>query len=124
MSDEKKYTEREMVMRERAAFRAGGVRWAGDRNAYVSDIAAEAVRRFPLALITRPRVVTDKDGSEWRVAGSRVECRVGPNEPFRASIAERDLAMQIRVDEKFRREFASLLLEPNETVPDEDISNV
>lgn len=120
MSDEKTVTEKEAILRERAAFVFGAKRWPDMQNVCVE----EAKRRYPLPLITRPRVVTDKDGSEWRVAGSRVECRVGPNEPFRASSAERDLAMQIRVDEKFRREFASLLLEPNETVPDEDISNV
>jgi hypothetical protein len=58
MSDEKKYTEREVIQRERRAFCEGvsagpvmGEPWLGT--------GAEAVKRYPLPKVTRPRVVAD-----------------------------------------------------------------
>lgn len=77
MSDEKKYTERDLVLAKQEAFVEGslltfrhfdcslgseaGLKWRGSSN-----LAAE---RYPLPKVTRPRVVQDphERGMRWRV---------------------------------------------------------
>jgi hypothetical protein len=67
-------TERETVLRERAAFLAGRLDIASNGMiAANADVNARAAERYPLPKVTRPRVVEDPtiDGIEWSlVCGS------------------------------------------------------
>ena len=79
MSDEKKYTERDLVLAKREAFCAGrgaafvhydigapqGKAWPGSAH-----LAAE---RYPLPKVTRPRVVTREDGCQLRISGGQLQ---------------------------------------------------
>jgi transposase InsO family protein len=71
MSDETKYTERDVVRRERTAFEAGA-NWAALRLAGAipgprscMTVQEAAADRYPLQRMMRPRVVTDRNGTEW-----------------------------------------------------------
>lgn len=76
---EKVLSERDAIMRERAAFRRGAA-WRFDQSMEAGDsfhaippreYDDEAKRRFPLPMVTRPRVATDPGagaGVEWRVS--------------------------------------------------------
>lgn len=84
MSDNQTVTEREVVLRERKAF-LQGIRSTSflmvTDDSYWSD---EAVRRYPLPLITRPRVVKDPEAGfdqRWRVVDGCLEYAV-PNGPW------------------------------------------
>lgn len=77
-------TEREAVLRERKAFVTGwleGCKANGMPAAHSADQCKEwayreACVRHPLPTVTRPRVVRDKRGFDFRVIGKRVECRL------------------------------------------------
>jgi hypothetical protein len=65
VSAEKKYTDRELIESERAAFLAGinakpsiGDPWRG--------AACEAAARYPMPKVKRQRIVTEKNGRQWR----------------------------------------------------------
>lgn len=85
MSDDKTVTEREAVLRERAAF-AHGAYWAWLNN-YAESSGAKfnhegyvdlrAAERYPLPTITRPRVVRDprSKGYEWQCVGGALQWR-------------------------------------------------
>lgn len=80
MSDEKKYTERELVMAKRNAF-YDGANWASSSGSWVGA-ADEAKRRFPLPRRIVPRVVKESSGLygdvEWRSVGGALEwCKDG-----------------------------------------------
>lgn len=120
MSDTKKYTERELVEAKRQGLVDGAVyganRITGNAGYYpmrLSEIEAEAKRRYPLT-VTRARKITDCDGDEWRIRDGIVEC--GHGQHLTDLRAHTHLTTQLRNDEQFRRDFASLLLEPNEVV--------
>lgn len=61
MSDEKKYTERDLILAKREAFRAGaywGIEHSPRQDALVvSPVVAQAESRYPLPKVTRARVV-------------------------------------------------------------------
>ena len=63
MSAEKKYTERDMIVRERRAFVEGANYGA---TGATMRIYSEAEHRYPLPKVTRPRVVTDEYGDLWK----------------------------------------------------------
>lgn len=86
MPDEKRYTERDLILAKREAFEEGATRvWTafaretdacphGWRGSNV--LAAEA---YPLPKSTRPRVMSDPNslnGREWRCVGRQFETRV------------------------------------------------
>ena len=66
MTDEKMVPVSEAVKRERDAFVKGGLSLSNYAG-YRSQLEAEAKRRYPLT-VTRPRVVRDGHGWEFRVA--------------------------------------------------------
>lgn len=71
MADEKMVTEAEAVKRERAACEAGAFMMLARLRANCGSeltgfVESEAKRRYPLA-VTRARVVTDSNGTKWRV---------------------------------------------------------
>ena len=75
MSAEKKYTERDMVEAERAAFTKGWMRDVILDEALGFDqkyIAHRANTTYPLPKVARPRVVI-MDGTGWRCIGARLE---------------------------------------------------
>jgi len=90
MSNEKKYTEQDLVLAQREGFRAGS-RWLAcwcDCNCSVGDypwfkgdndqrVGDEAAKRFPLPKVTRPRVVQDWYGDEGEPVWFRVEAGGG-----------------------------------------------
>jgi hypothetical protein len=114
VSDEKKYTERDLVMAKREAFVEGAVLW---RCYYTQDSArAAAERRHPLPKVTRPRVVADPHDGEvmwsYDVGG------------FRATAKYRNAMPLVRISEAHhmthaRAEmWADLLANPLEEVDD------
>jgi hypothetical protein len=60
-------SERDVVMREREAFQRGCRYAAGAilRSTHVDQ--ERAAKSYPLPTITRPRIVTDRDGYRWAV---------------------------------------------------------
>ena len=81
MSEQKMISEREAVMRERAAFVAGAERFAceGCKGLAPDYAGKEAAERYPLPTVTRPRVVTDPhlrdDSVSWRVFDGVIQYR-------------------------------------------------
>lgn len=68
-------SERDAVLRERAAFEEGVLtarKYERDGGAWPGSIAL-ALARYPLPKITQPRVVTDCVQVQWRVLGSAVQ---------------------------------------------------
>lgn len=65
MSDEKKYTERELVVAQRAAY-GHGARWYRAAGNCTIEIDREARRCYPLPRVTRARVVNHGHGREWQ----------------------------------------------------------
>ena len=75
-------TEREAVLRERAAFRSGWIEATLEMRPElsrfgISDVASDvAMKRYPLPKQKRPRVVKDPHGdAEWSVQGGRLMWR-------------------------------------------------
>lgn len=70
---EKRYTERELVLAQREAFRMGaaGLRYSR-RDDFIGPWSAErdAEARYPLPKVTRPRVVDDP----WPGSGHQFRC--------------------------------------------------
>jgi hypothetical protein len=74
VSDEKKYTERDLVMAKREAYEGG---WR-DHRGYCPgraplDVTEIARTVFPLPKVPRPRVLADGYGWDWRVRGHLLE---------------------------------------------------
>ena len=68
MSDDmKRYTAREYVMAQREAFKAGVDEGRDSRLVFLVDARSKLL--YPLPRVSRPRVVRDADGTEWRVFG-------------------------------------------------------
>lgn len=82
MADEKTYTEKEVVLRERKAFYSGYValNWCScEASEVCGTCQAETNRRYPLPKVTRPRVVIDAGGAgvrEWRYVEGQIQTRV------------------------------------------------
>lgn len=73
MSERPTVTERQAVERERAAWVEGFLCGADNHSATVRSIAlGAAVRHYPLPKITRPRVVADEFGVQWKVVDGEV----------------------------------------------------
>lgn len=81
MSEEKKYTEREAVLREQAAFSAGvdslyvqpEIEGGPFTGAAAHRVKKLAVERYPLPKVTRPREALDEHGRRWRHVDGRFE---------------------------------------------------
>lgn len=102
---EKTLTERDAVLRERAAF-ANGAAW-GPGWHRESDLD-EAAKRYPLPKVIRPRVVC-MGWSEARIVDGRVETRgLGGSGEWRANFTTVEQL----------RELASLIDNPTEEVED------
>lgn len=86
MSDEKMVSERDVVLRERAAFCEGARWWVYGIGAFVANAETDAAKRYPLPKVKRPRVLTDEWGYEWRYRGDEMEYRArsigSPWKPF------------------------------------------
>lgn len=69
MTDEKKYTQRDMVLAQRTAFEEGA-HWAWDghwrRDTRPDEYAEAAIQRYPIPKISRPRVMVDRWGMAWK----------------------------------------------------------
>jgi hypothetical protein len=128
---DKTVTEREAVLRERAAF-AEGASWQRYRgpsadvlaSARLSLTEAEAAHTYPLPRVTRPRVVRDPHddyGQEWRVVNGRLEFRPPYGqwgEAHKRTDAIYDGSCLFPTLERIRM-WADLLANPTETVEDE-----
>lgn len=127
---EKKYTEREMVLAKREAGYEMAIAWVGEYNERCSctactpkatNIQADAVRRYPLPLVTRPRVVSDIANVDWcrefRCVAGRIEQREvrGDNR----SLTWAPIAGGWEITPRTVRFFADLLANPTEQVPDD-----
>src|SRR5687768_8461977 len=77
MSDEKKYTLRDMVLAQREAWISGRATDIDDDYARArrDDWQAKAKASYPLPKVTRPRVVTDPHESlvQWRISQAKLE---------------------------------------------------
>ena len=105
-------TEKEAVMRERAAAHWGWAIYSPPRDN--SCFATACEKRFPMPRVTRPRVVTDRDGYTFRVEGGEVQYR-GTG----ASWYQVGLNNSISVNQERIRLWADLLNSPLETVEEE-----
>lgn len=68
MSDRKVLTERDVVVRERAAWAAGWLSAPANHSCSKDTVEmarAHAKQIYPLPRVTRPRVVADPHGSNW-----------------------------------------------------------
>lgn len=78
MTDEPRYTERDMILAKREAYAAGAKAWgAASKNGVL-----RAAREYPFPKITRPRVVRDKFGVGmlWRVMSGELQSSFRGNE--------------------------------------------
>ena len=66
MSDEKKYTERDLLLAKREGFMRGAkAAWGNPHAGKWNGLSAECDRAYPLPKITRPRVVKDEREGYW-----------------------------------------------------------
>lgn len=143
MSDEKKYTEREVIKREREAFCAGVYTTHNDqrdsRNAKADSGVYEwhalydrphlniekaekfAAERYPLPKVVRPRVLKDSEGTQWRVnSDGRLEFRT--IDDWHVMLAESGHGLYgtaLKPNGNRCRLWADLFENPTETVPDD-----
>jgi hypothetical protein len=68
MTDEKRYTERDLVMAKREGYTRNC------SNSHCALCATRAKELFPLPKITRPRRLKDSTGTRWRFNEGRLEC--------------------------------------------------
>ena len=106
-------TERDAILRERAAFCAGRVyeRQFGYDRCVRSDSEA-ATNRYPLPRVTRPRVIRDNEGDAWRISPAG-------GFQFRTKGGEWCSAVPYMTPE-FIRAIGDLLANPTETVESDD----
>ena len=65
MSDEKKYTLRDLVIARREGY-AQGATWYKAGRVPLHEVVEQADNYYPLPKVTRPREVRDSHGVEWR----------------------------------------------------------
>jgi hypothetical protein len=107
----------------RAAFRAG-VQWGAEKGAKVHPYPdapcgpcdREAEKRYPLPMVTRPRVVTDSFAIAWRLADGALEFRLSQSAPWRVTPHYGPMGVTV---ERIRL-WADLLANPTEQVEDEE----
>ena len=117
MTDEKRYTERDMVLAQREAWQNGAACHSTHKT--FGDIRRDAEKRYPLPKVTRPRVVVVQ-GREWKVApDGQLLSRAA--EPPGFSVGERTWTMRSQLMPIVRdiNALADLLANPTETVEDE-----
>jgi hypothetical protein len=118
MSDEKKYSERDMVMARRQGFVTGIHEFYSHRDvprhlSYVTDDAErKAARVYPLPTVTRPREHVDKDGYRWRCVDGRLESKSSRYAEWSC-----DDSCLVRPSDALA--LADLLANPTETVEDD-----
>lgn len=129
MSDDKRYTEREVILRERRAFTDGAYCWMhGEarlmgRSVHSSDVLNDAVHKFPLPKITRPRVVVDSRWSrrEFRVVDGQMQTR-DPGEQWHClenpNVNARSAGLPIVIDAVRVALWADLIANPTEEIED------
>ena len=109
----KRYTEREMVLAQRAAFIAGAeYRREPPQHSAVDCDACHAMSRdrYPLPKVTRPRVVQDANGWRWRVVDGVLQSLPGGDVWNNV----------VYINDRNRRTvLADLLANPTETMEDE-----
>lgn len=107
MTDEKKYTMRDMVLAQRDAYARG----LGEETQYWGDDAvAKAHREYPLPKVTRPRVVSDGT-MEWKYENELLMCRYSGWDVWR-SVQYSEVPLNRRRAEAL----ADLLANPTEEV--------
>lgn len=123
MSDEKKYSERELVRAKREAGYEMAIAWVAEYNMRcactastpkASFIELDAKSRYQLPLITRPRVLTIGD-LRFRLVDNKLHWRQGSDGRWWCSTLSASDMIGL---------LSRLADNPTETVPDEDISNV
>jgi hypothetical protein len=106
-----RYTERDMVMAQREAFMRGWHHGLTQEPADPTELAwyrSEAVKRYPLPKVVRPRVVTDSEGTQWKVVDGGI---VGFRPP--------SCTVQRIPDKELVTIWADLFANPTETVEDD-----
>lgn len=120
MSDEKTYTEREVVERERRAVeRTIDELWHYLRTAIPfgewNGAQPLARRLYPLPTVTRPRVVTDTKGRQWKVEDDILLTRHESS----LWLAAEDVRDAFWFSRERIRLWADLIANPTETVEDD-----
>ena len=118
--DTKRYTEREYVTAQREAYVKGAQKWACYSCADNIDIPqAQAKHDYPLPRVTRPRVVRDEYGRQWRAINGDLFFRED-GMPFADKRGWRGIDdEQWHLDSHLIPTWADLLANPTEIV-DED----
>lgn len=119
MNDEKKYTERDVVERERRAFLNGIVALHLQKEIPSGPSVGRAVdraramtnRTYPLPTVARPRVVRDGHGLEWKWEYGQLWMRQTPASVWLC-------ASPPMISEGARLPLADLLANPTEEVDD------
>jgi hypothetical protein len=113
--------ETEVVKRERAAFRLGAG-WfysnsevPGHLHPLLATAEKVAVVRYPLptVTVTRPRVLEDEYGCEWRLVHGHIEWR-GLGQPWGDKLARESVSLTIT--QRRAEVIATLVANPTETV--------
>lgn len=123
MSDEKRYSERELVMAQREAF-IRGARYERDNDettCAATRIPDAANMHFPLPRVSRPRVVRDETGMfqcNWRVVAGALECDTGTGWQRTDRDDSHDTRMFVHAERV--RLLADLLAHPTEDVEADD----
>ena len=121
MSDEKKYTQRDLVLAQREAFRDGAqalyyheVIPAGPSlfSDALDEVRENIDKRYPFPRVTRPRVVRDTAGDQWRIRDGKLEvnCSFG----WESAVSVTDIDMETL------KRLSDLLANPTETVDADD----
>jgi len=105
VSDEQKYTERDLIL----AKREGYVRHCLQMLMSKQYAETDAALLFPLPKVTRPRVVQRKDGCELRLFGTELQFRLGNDDSWKCYNG-------MYVDETNRLALLDLLANPTEEV--------
>lgn len=110
MSDEKQYTERDLILAKREAYVAGhSCATAPHCDVITRDTASrEAAYRYPLPKVTRARVVKDSVGDKWSVVDGCFVCHDGET--------GENIFISSWCSPEFIRALADLLANPTEEV--------
>ena len=106
MSDEKKYTERDLILAKREGYMRHCEKFCARINK--EDANVSAVVEYPLPKVTRPRVVRRADGCELRLSGTELQYRRPGNEWYTYN--------GMYIDENNRSALLDLLANPTEEV--------
>lgn len=129
MTDPKLVTERDAVLRERAAFQQGadavfkhfGIGFGTQTSKSWEGSAYIAASRYPLPRVTRARVVTYRySGFRYRIIDGELQFKSADDTVWRRSLLnDQPLVLLNSSDRETARMVLDLLDNPTETCPDE-----